>query len=136
MGFFKNIGKSIKGITKAVSIKNIVKVATGNGKEVLNDITGRVLAPHMSSEEVQVAQASPVYQTAGAFVQNQSADLSNKLVNAAARSSVAGDINGFMTKVWFKNLWINHKMKIIVTLLAIAGLITWLLMRKKPRGRR
>ena len=49
MGFFKNLGKSLKNVTKMVSLKNVVKVATGQAGDLGKELATRVIAPHIKT---------------------------------------------------------------------------------------
>lgn len=136
MGFFKNIGKSLKGLTKAVSIKNVIKVATGNGKEVLNDIAGRVLSPHMSQEQIVSATNSDAYAIAQQKADALSKDISSRASDALAKTSAGQDLATWFSKAWFKAMWLKNKTIFIVVIVAVVSFVAWLFMRKKTGPRR
>jgi hypothetical protein len=77
MGLFSNIGKAIKNVTKAISIDNVVKVATGRAKEVVQDVTSRAFnglagnTAMSAAAKAKAASVTPVVSTARPTVQGK-----------------------------------------------------------------
>lgn len=132
MGFLKNIGKSLKGVTKMISTKNIVKVATGNATGLGKELVGRTLQPHFSQ-----GQKSPavVENMADQYVKNVSTKVSNDIAKGLANNSDFQGIAKFGTKLWLQTMWAEHKK----TILIVGGVLTlgiiYLVRRKKTGGR-
>lgn len=132
MGFFKNIGKSLKGVTKMISTKNIVRVATGDVAGLGKEALGRTLKPHMKGANPPKVMEDMADQ----YVKNQSSIVSNKVADALATNKDFQGLAKFGTKLWFQTMWEQHKTKILI----VAGVLTlgivYLVRRKKTGGRR
>jgi hypothetical protein len=126
MGFFKNIGKSVKGLTKMVSLKNVVKVATGNVSGLGKEAVGRVLKAHMGKEAVKHVQEGQVGQMADMYVTRTSDQVSNALIKTAAGSDLGQGAAKFLTKLWFQTMWAKYKWWIIGVAVVLVGLIWYL----------
>jgi hypothetical protein len=150
MGFFKNLGKSIKNVTKAVSLKNVVKVATGRGGEVVKEVVTRAVKPHVTtSSKASNVLSNPVVIGAVAAGDAASQRVESKLQQAVNKAVAGGsgqtnDLIGsaavkFFSKAWFADMWARRKWWVIGIGAALVSLIAWLLLRgkkKKPAYRK
>lgn len=132
MGFLKNIGKSLKGVTKMVSLKNVVKVATGNASGLATEALGRVASPHVKG----INPNSTTVKMAETFVQNKSNQLSDQIVNAAANNKDFQGIAKFGTKLYFQTMWQQHKTKILIGLAVLTLGIVYFVRRGKGKPKR
>lgn len=131
MGFFKNIGKSLKGLTKMVSLKNAVGVATGNTGGLVKEAVGRLASPHVASSKVREIVESQGVAHAEAFVKAKSQGLSDHLANEVAKNSAAQNLGGFFTKAYLLSFWQMHKTKILIGLGIVTLGFIYLFTRKK-----
>lgn len=137
MGFFKNIGKSLKSVTKMVSLNNVIKVATGNAGDLVKEATSRLVSDHVSPETVKNVIASNGVAHAEAFVKAKSEGLSDNLAHQVAKNSTAQNVGSFFTKAYLLSFWQLHKTKILIALGVVTLGLVYLFTRKKsPTNRR
>ena len=88
MSFFKNIGKTLKGVLRGVSLNNIVKVATGNAGGVGKDLINRALKPHVGNDRAQDISNGQTASVVDEKVQQFSRNLAEKNQKYLAKTEI------------------------------------------------
>lgn len=150
MGFFKNIGKSIKKASKQISFKNFVKIA---GKFDPTGIVGGIQDAHYAKKEAREAQkqndlinqqnlealALQKQQEVGNKFGNYANTIAGNLVEATVNGAYYGIDKGYKQGVanagsdlatMTANTWFEkNQTKVLLGLVSIVGLI--LILKKK-----
>ena len=154
MGFFKKLGKSLKGVTKSISLKNLKRVATGNIADVGQEVAGR-LVKGVSNEFTKKAHKP----AQNLVMQNDALEIASiAKQNPNIRDILTGALGGAMTgagsvlsesqtvqqvgakavdnvaMTWLKNNWLKLVGGITAGTLLIWGLMK--LLKPKRGGRR
>lgn len=135
---FKSIGKKLKGVTKAISLKNGIKLATGDYRSVAKEVGGRlikVVAPSGTKQpDKDNAQITKNQQALEDYLVMQAEQnvkpLTDKVENQIANSKVGQDISTFLTKQYLLTMWTKYRTYIILGVLAILAFV----FRKKIFG--
>jgi hypothetical protein len=134
MGFFKNIGKSLKNVTKAISLKNGLKAISGDYVGIGREVAGRAIKGLMgkdSGTKVTNAKELVKMQKAQQFAGDYAQSVGNQFVKPAvdavkqdiAESSTAQQVSTIVSKQYLLTMWTKYKTFIIIGAVAIVGLI-------------
>lgn len=127
MGFFKKIGEKVK---RVVSINNIMAAATGNFTAVAKDALriattnaptkdNSTFTPDNSIVPVNTVIPDPVQNILTAKGAQQQQKAVDFFATKPQVQDGANQMTGFMTKVYWQSMWLNHKN----TILAVGGVI-------------
>lgn len=116
MGFFKTIGSKLK---RAISIKNLINVGTGNFSAV-----GQDLLRISTSQDPNAKKNSPVIPNLvpndtvippmiQSILEVQGAKQANKLTQTLAGIPAVQDTNSFLSGVYLQSMWLKYKTMII-----------------------
>lgn len=137
MGFFKSIGKIAKGL----SLKNVIKVATGSGGEVATEFLNRA---KKAGGEIASGKRSTLQRAVDGGVIGAMTGISsvskNELTGAIAKGLGTGQTldalnNGLIKigpKAWFLANFKKYKIYFIGGAVALVGAIVYFSTRKKP----
>ncbi|MFV5699007.1 hypothetical protein ACM55H_11625 [Flavobacterium sp. ZT3R17] len=137
MGFFKSIGNKLK---RAISIKNLVNVGTGNFTAVSQDL---VRIAGSTDPKKGASQSDVTLVPKGFVIPEQAADIikaqgdifGRKTQDMLAKSGDAQAVNKWFTGLWFKTQWELYKSYILFFVGLIVAFFAWRHFRK-PKGAR
>lgn len=161
MGFFSGIGKAIKKVAGAVSIKNVTNLATGNVSAVVKDVSGRLVngaagivtstagslangvigkitgSGGSKSTPTNVVIPQSVLGTAQQIVEqavtNKLQPVSDKIQDAIANDKNLQGATQVLTRLWFQSMWTKYKTWIIVGALTLVGGVFYFRSRRTVR---
>lgn len=133
MSFFKNIGKTLKGVLRGVSLNNIVKVATGNAGGVGKDLINRALKPHVGNDRAQDISNGQTASVVDEKVQQFSRNLAEKNQKYLAKTEILENVQKFFSKAWFQMLWSKYKKLIIAFVICIIVVFSYSMYKKRNK---
>lgn len=140
MGFFKKLGKSLKGVTKAISLKNGLKLASGDYRGVIQEVQGRVVGGLKEFGQGEIdkikiktggVKSPPKLSKNDLAIQDLLVTQANQHLepirqNATqqlAESKTGQQLSDFLTKQYLLTMWTKYKTYIIIGGIAVVVFI-------------
>jgi hypothetical protein len=133
MGFFKKLGKSLKSVSKMISIKNVGKIASGKYGEIGKEFVDRSLSSFMPSH-----QSVKISNTTAKVVNTVTSKKSGNPPTTGTEviGQIFGEIGAESTESTMSILWERHKKKIFIGLGILTLGITYLIFRNRSKNRK
>lgn len=151
MGFFKNIGKSlkkvvniktlgnvvsntVKGVTKSISLNNLKSAIAGDFKGVLKDVTGK--AVNSITGSLKEIGGKLFTDTATGMVEVVVDNVAVEAAKDTGVQNVVTSVGNSVVKATLLSYWNKYKTWFIVGGLALASFVAWLIWGRKKTSRR
>jgi hypothetical protein len=125
MGFFKNIGKSLK---KTISLKNLVRVGTGQFGALSGDVL-KTVSGGFKKKDVQQTLGNlntGIVGTSTKFGESIQDGVGDVISNDRGFQTNANSATRFVAQTYLKTMWQKHKK----TILIVGGAVTAFLIYK------